>query len=82
MVDFYRYFDATKQVEFLYDCINDTIENVIPNEIDYIQKYDEMKSYLVDVFEMPDKEVALLIRFLNRIMANFLKELLKKNFLN
>jgi hypothetical protein len=31
---FLTYFDATKQAEFLYDCINDTIENVIPQGVD------------------------------------------------
>ena len=63
-IDFYRYFDATKQAEFLYDCVNDTIENVIPNEVDYLQKYDEMKRYLDDVFEMPDKEGRITNSFL------------------
>jgi Fic family protein len=28
-VDFYRYFDATKQAEFLYDCVEDTLDRVI-----------------------------------------------------
>ena len=72
-IDFYRYFDATKQAEFLYDCVNDTIENVIPLEVDYLQKYDEMKGYLDDVFQMPDKTVALLIRFLEQNNGLFSK---------
>lgn len=79
-IDLYRYFDATKQAEFLYDCVNDTIENVIPNEVDYLQKYDEMKSYLDDVFEMPDKEVALLIRFLEQNNGKFSKRAIEKEF--
>ena len=36
--DFYRYFDATKQAEFIYECIAETIEEVLPNEISYLQK--------------------------------------------
>ena len=36
-IDFYRYFDVTKQAEFLFDCVNDTIVNVIPNEVDYLK---------------------------------------------
>jgi Fic family protein len=79
-IDFYRYFDATKQAEFLYDCVNDTIENVIPNEVDYLQKYDEMKGYLDDVFEMPDKEVALLIRFLEQHNGKLSKRAIEKEF--
>ncbi|KFF06318.1 Fic family protein [Flavobacterium reichenbachii] len=79
-IDFYRYFDATKQAEFLYDCVNDTIENVIPQEVDYLQKYDEMKSYLDDIFQMPDKMVALLIRFLEQNNGKLSKRALEKEF--
>lgn len=64
--DYYRYFDATKQAEFLYDCVKDTIERIIPKEISYLNKYDEFKNYIEDEFEMPDKMVALLVRFLEQ----------------
>ncbi len=64
--DYYRYFDATKQAEFLYDCVNDTIQHIIPAEIAYLTKYDEFKRFLDDDFEIPDKEVALLVRFLDQ----------------
>lgn len=63
-VDLYRYFDATKQAEFLYSCVSQTIEQTIPQEVNYLEKYDLMKAYLDDRFEMPDKTVALLVRFL------------------
>lgn len=79
-IDFYRYFDATKQAEFLYDCVNDTIENVIPNEVEYLQKYDEMKNYLDNVFQMPDKMVALLIRFLEQNNGSISKRAREKEF--
>lgn len=65
-IDLYRYFDATKQAEFLYSCVQQTVEHTIPEEVDYLEKYDRMKSYLDNYFEMPDKLVALLIRFLER----------------
>jgi Fic family protein len=64
--DYYRYFDLTRMAEFLYDCVEDTIKNIIPREVDYLHKYNEMKRYLDDHFEMPDKTVALLIRFLEQ----------------
>ncbi|MCI9845273.1 Fic family protein [Flavobacterium pectinovorum] len=79
-IDFYRYFDATKQAEFLYDCVNDTIENVIPQEVTYLQKYDEMKNYLDDVFQMPDNTVALLIRFLEQNDGKLSKRAIEKEF--
>jgi Fic family protein len=65
-IDLYRYFDATKQVEFLYSCVQQTIEQTIPEEVDYLEKYDLMKDYLDNHFEMPDKTVALLVRFLEQ----------------
>lgn len=65
-IDYYRFFDATRQAEFLYDCVKDTIENIIPEEINFLIRYDEFKRYLDDEFEMPDKMVALLIRFLEQ----------------
>ncbi len=36
-VDYYRYFDATRQAEFLYDCVNETIERLIPEEVAYLR---------------------------------------------
>ena len=65
-IDFYRYFYATGLAEFLYDCVEDTIENIIPDEVNWLYKYDEMKRYLDNTFEMPDKMVALIVRFLEQ----------------
>ncbi len=65
-VDLYRYFDATKQAEFLYSCVEQTVKETIPQEVDYLQKYDRMKVYVDDFFDMPDKMVSLLVRFLEQ----------------
>ena len=78
--DYYRYFDATRQAEFLYECVEDTIKNVIPGEVDYLRKYDEMKRYLDDNLEMPDKTVALLVRFLERNDGQLSKREREKEF--
>lgn len=79
-IDFYRYFDATKQAEFLYDCVKDTIENIIPEEISYLIKYDEFKKFLDNEFEMPDKTVAILVRFLEQNNGKFSKKAREKEF--
>ncbi len=79
-IDYYRYFDATKQAEFLFDCVEDTIKNVIPKEVDYLIKYDELKRYLDDLFEMPDKTVALLVRFLEQNEGRLSKRARMKEF--
>ncbi len=65
-IDLYRYFDATRQVEFLCSCVEQTIEQTIPQEVAYLERYDLLKTFLDDHFEMPDKTVALLIRFLEQ----------------
>jgi Fic family protein len=64
--DFYKYYDATKQAEFLFDCIQDTIDIIIPQEVKYLLQYDEFKNYIDNVFEMPDKMVALLVKLLSQ----------------
>ncbi len=65
-IDYYRYFDATVQAEFLYKCVKDTIENTIPQEVDYLNRYEEFKTYIDNAFEMPDDLLALLVRFLEQ----------------
>ena len=64
--DLYRCFDATKQAELLYSCVQETIEKTIPEEVAYLEKYDRLKYRLDNEFEMPDKTVALLVRFLEQ----------------
>lgn len=64
--DLYRYFDATRQAEFLYECVEETVLKTIPEEVAYLEKYDRMKAYLDDYYEMPDKLVAQLISFLRQ----------------
>lgn len=79
-IDLYRYFDATKQAEFLFSCIQDTIENVLPKEIDYLQKYDEMKSFIENYIEMPDRLVSLMVKFLEQENGRFSKRAREKEF--
>ncbi len=78
--DYYRYFDATPQTEFLFDCVDYTINRIIPEEISYLQKYDTMKAWLDNTFEMPDNIVALLIRFLNQNNGTLSNKARKKEF--
>ena len=65
-IDLYRYFDLTKQVEFLYECVEETIEKIIPEELDYLEKYDRMTKYLNNYLSLPDTKVDLLIKLLNQ----------------
>ena len=78
--DYYRYFDVTKQAEFLCECVEDTILNIIPSEVTYLRNYDEMKSYLEARFVMPDRTVALLVRFLDQNDGQLSKRARSKEF--
>ena len=79
-IDYYRYFYATVQSEFLFDCIDYTINRIIPQEVEYLQKYDALKAWLDDRFEMPDKMVAMLIRFLEQNNGKLSKRAREKEF--
>lgn len=65
-IDYYRYFDATAQAEFLFYCVKDTLVNVIPKEVEYLMKFDEFKRYLDHKYEMPDNMISLLVGFLEQ----------------
>jgi Fic family protein len=79
--DYYRFFDATKQAEFLFDCVKDTIENIIPYEIKYLANYDDFKNFMDEEFEMPDKLVSLLIRFLEQNQGKLSKRAKENEFI-
>lgn len=79
-LDYYRYFDATPQSEFLFECVDYTLNKIIPEEVGYLQKYDAMKAWLDDQFQMPDKTVSLLIRFLEQNNNKLSKRALENEF--
>jgi len=79
-IDYYRYFDATEQAEFLYYCVEDTLVNIIPEEVNYLRNYDEFTQYINEEFEMPDQMVALLARFLEQGKGKLSKRAQRKEF--
>lgn len=79
-INLYRYFDATEQALFLFECVKETIENTLPEEIRYLKKYDEMKRFINSCLEMPNKLVDLLIRFLNQEHGQLSKRAREKEF--
>ena len=42
--DFYRFFDATPQAEFLYGCVQQTIEVDLPRETECLARYDRFRA--------------------------------------
>jgi len=78
--DLYRFFDATLQAEFLYDCVRDTVEKSLPEEVEYLARHDRMKGWIEGRFDMPDRMIELLITFLRQGNGKFSKRALEKEF--
>ncbi|MBE0596330.1 MAG: Fic family protein [Desulfuromonadales bacterium] len=62
--DLYRYFDCTEAAEFLYECVQRTIEHDLPREIDYLQRHDEALHRIMALVEMPDRLAEDLLMFI------------------
>lgn len=79
-IDLYRYFDATRQAEFLYDCVRQTIEESLPEEVAYLAAHDKMRQWIDQNFDMPDRQAELLIRFLRQGEGTLSNRALAKEF--
>ena len=65
--DFYRFFDATPHAEFLYGCVQHTIEYDLPEEARYLERYDVFsKAESSLIVDMPERLSNLLFRFLRQ----------------
>ncbi len=64
--DFYRFFDATPHVEFLYGCVRRTVDVDLPDEIDFLRRYDRFRAGIEGMFDMPGRMIDLLFRFLHQ----------------
>jgi len=64
--DYYRYFDATPHAEFLYSCVEHTIEQDLPEEAAFLQRYDRFRKEVEQLVEMPSRTVDFLFRFLDQ----------------
>ena len=64
--DLYRYFDATPQTEYLFDCIEDTISRDLKAELDFLTFYDAALQAIRDVVDMPNQRAALLLRLIHQ----------------
>ena len=64
--DFYRFFDATPHAEFLYGCVQRTIEHDLPEETRYLERYDAFSSGVSLIVDMPERLSNLLFQFLRQ----------------
>jgi len=79
-INLYRYFDATKQAEFFFECVEETVNKTLPEEVAYLKKYDILNEFIKNYIDMPDKLVDLLIRFLTQNDGKLSKRASEKEF--
>ena len=58
----YKYIDMTAIAERLFGFIQDTIENELVSELEFILDYDKAKLTIRDIVDMPDQLIDLFIR--------------------
>ncbi len=78
--DFYRYFDATPHVEFLYSCVEKTIDIDLPQEAAFLKRYDLFKTRVESFIEMPASTIDLLFNFLKQNDGHLSKRAKEKEF--
>lgn len=79
-VDYYRYFDATRHAEFLYECVQQTVEHDLPEEVSYLEAYDKFSRRVVQIVDMPNSMIDLLHRFLRQNGGTLSKRAHSKEF--
>jgi Fic family protein len=78
--DYYRYFDATAHVEFLYACVEQTIERDMPEEIRFLEAFDRFSERIQQIVDMPAAQVELLRGFLAQNEGRLSQRGRKKEF--
>jgi hypothetical protein len=63
---YYRYPDLTEQCVYLLETIHATLAEDMPEELLFIQRYDEAKKELQNIVDMPDREINLMLTFLHQ----------------
>jgi hypothetical protein len=70
---YFRYPDLTDQCIYLAETIHATLKEDMPDELTFIQRYDEVKKALQQIVDMPDKDINRMIMFLHQNKGVFPK---------
>lgn len=79
-IDLYRYFDCTAAAEFLYSCVQHTVEHDLPREINYLQRHDEAINRIMEIVEMPDRLAEKLLLFIKQNNGTLAQRRRQKEF--
>lgn len=64
--DFYRYFDATAHCEYLFRCIERSVEKDLPEELAFLESRDSFHRSVTEIVDMGERRLDLLLRFLRQ----------------
>jgi hypothetical protein len=78
--DFYRFFDATPHAEFLYACVQRTIERDLPDEAEFLENFDRFRAVVESIVDMPDRTLDNLFGFLRQNHGRLSKRARTKEF--
>lgn len=78
--DLYRYVDATDNAEFLYACVQRTVEYDLPHEIEYLCRHDDALRRIMEVVEVPDRLAEDLMMLIRQNGGSFPKRRRQKEF--
>lgn len=76
----YQFIDYTNIVEYLFLCIQETMDEHFEKEIEYLIKYDKTKVQIKSEIDMPDRFVDLFIQFVTQNNGELSKQKRKKYF--
>jgi hypothetical protein len=70
---YFRFPDLTEHSIYLSQTIHATLQEDMPEELLFIQRYDEVKHALQNIVDMPDRDINLMIMFLHQNKGIFPK---------
>jgi hypothetical protein len=79
-VDFYRYFDATAHAEFLYSCVEQTIDRDLPEEVAFLEAFERFSEGVQQIVDMPASSLELLRKFLAQNDGRLSQRALEREF--
>ena len=79
--DYYRFFDATAHAEFLYRCVEETVTRDLPQEVAYLEGYDEFSRRVQEeIADMPERTINLLAQLLRQNNGRLSKRACAREF--
>jgi hypothetical protein len=61
-------------------CVRQTIDQELPREADFLQRFDQFCVQVFDIVDMPNRTVELLFRFLNQNEGRLSKRARQREF--